>query len=152
MQPWADSTVEEQKSWNPMDELGQTKPPVPPPPATMQSEFIVSFNDIGHFDRFRSIPSDLLKISRIFQKQPSLGDGTTTDDWNNYSQQSANPDHNTYGQQQEKTPVINYGSTETNSNNPFHSTNPFATDLNATLVQPPARDDYTHDVTQNQWN
>ncbi|KAL2749629.1 vesicular glutamate transporter 1 [Vespula maculifrons] len=124
LQPWADSTIEEQKNWNPMDELSQTKPPVPPPPATMQSEFI---------------------------KQPSLGDGTTADDWNNYAQPTTTADH-TYGQPQEKTPVINYGSTETNSNNPFHSTNPFATDLNAILVQPPARDDYTHDLTQNQWN
>lgn len=42
LQPWADPTLEEQKSWNPMDEFGQTKPPVPPPPKTMQSEFIVS--------------------------------------------------------------------------------------------------------------
>ncbi|KAK2581885.1 hypothetical protein KPH14_002346 [Odynerus spinipes] len=125
LQPWADPTAEEQKSWNPMDDLGQTKPPVPPPPMTMQSEFI---------------------------KQPSLGDGTTTnttDDWNNYSQPMT-ADHS-YGQQ-EKTSVINYGATETNSNNPFHSTNPFATDLNTTLVQPPARDDFTHDITQNQWN
>ncbi|XP_015182880.1 PREDICTED: vesicular glutamate transporter 1 isoform X2 [Polistes dominula] len=128
LQPWADSTLEEQKTWNPMNELNQTKPPIPPPPATMQSEFI---------------------------KQPSLGNGTNppaiTDDWNDYSQSSITADH-TYGQQQEKTPVISYGSTETNSNNPFHSTNPFATDLNTTLVQPPARDDYAHDVTQNQWN
>lgn len=42
LQPWADPTLEEQKSWNPMDEFSQTKPPVPPPPKTMQSEFIVS--------------------------------------------------------------------------------------------------------------
>jgi len=42
LQPWADPTLEEQKSWNPMDEFGQTKPPVPPPPKTMQSDFIVS--------------------------------------------------------------------------------------------------------------
>jgi len=26
-----------------MDEFGQTKPPIPPPPRTMQSEFIVRF-------------------------------------------------------------------------------------------------------------
>lgn len=96
-------------------------------------------------------PNALFTISCIFQKQPSLGDGTTADDWNNYAQPTTTADH-TYGQPQEKTPVINYGSTETNSNNPFHSTNPFATDLNAILVQPPARDDYTHDLTQNQWN
>lgn len=42
LQPWADPTAEEQKSWNPLDDLGQTRPPVPPPPKVMQSEFIVS--------------------------------------------------------------------------------------------------------------
>lgn len=42
LQPWADPTLEEQKAWNPMDEFSQAKPPVPPPPKTMQSEFIVS--------------------------------------------------------------------------------------------------------------
>lgn len=44
LQSWADPTLEEQKAWNQMDEFGQTKPPVPPPPKTMQSEFIVSIN------------------------------------------------------------------------------------------------------------
>lgn len=46
----------------------------------------------------------------------------------------------------DQNPVINYGATESNANNPFHSTNPFASDVSASLVQPPARDDYTHDV------
>ncbi|CAD1471037.1 unnamed protein product, partial [Heterotrigona itama] len=123
LQPWADPSVEEQKTFA-MDEFGQAKPPLPPPPKTMQSEFI---------------------------KQPSMGDGAT-DDWNNYDQQA--PAENMYAQQQEKPPVISYGSTETNSNNPFHSTNPFASDVNASLVQPPATNDYTYDVTQQnqQWN
>lgn len=80
-----------------------------------------------------------------------MGDGAT-DDWNNYDQQA--PAENMYAQQQEKPPVISYGSTETNSNNPFHSTNPFASDINASLVQPPATNDYSYDVTQQnqQWN
>nr|XP_031846205.1 vesicular glutamate transporter 1 isoform X2 [Nomia melanderi] len=119
LQPWADPSVEEQKSWNAMDEFGQTKPPVPPPPNTMQSEFI---------------------------KQPSM-DGDAPDNWNDYEQPP--PSDSTYGQQ-DKPPIISYGSTETNSNNPFHSTNPFATDVNASLVQPPAADYYSYDVTQNQ--
>jgi hypothetical protein len=46
--------------------------------------------------------------------------------------------------------VINYGSMESNSNNPFHSTNPFASDVSASFVQPPAIDDYTHDVMLSQ--
>ncbi|KOX76334.1 Vesicular glutamate transporter 3 [Melipona quadrifasciata] len=123
LQPWADPSLEEQKTFA-MDEFGQVKPPLPPPPKTMQSEFI---------------------------KQPSMGDGAV-DDWNNYDQQA--PAENMYAQQQEKPPVISYGSTETNSNNPFHSTNPFASDINASLVQPPATNDYTYDVTQQnqQWN
>ncbi|XP_029177031.1 vesicular glutamate transporter 1 [Nylanderia fulva] len=123
LQPWADPTLEEQKSWNAMDEFGQTKPPVPPPPKTMQSEFI---------------------------KQPSH-DGVT-DDWNTYEQPA--PDNYLYAQQDNKAPVISYGSTdETNSNNPFHSTNPFASDVSASFVQPPATDDYAHDVVHNQqWN
>lgn len=121
LQPWADPSAEEQKSWNAMDEFGQTKPPVPPPPRTMQSEFI---------------------------RQPSLTGGTT-DDWNSYEQQQPPVDNSMYAEQT-KAPVINYGAMETNSNNPFHSTNPFASDVNATLVQPPATDDYTHDVMQNQ--
>lgn len=81
------------------------------------------------------------------QRQPSLGGGD--DNRNNqaadynYSQQSR-VEH----ERIEKTPVINYGATE--SNNPFHSSNPFATDVSATLVQPPARDDYAHDVVQDQ--
>ncbi|XP_076632550.1 vesicular glutamate transporter [Colletes latitarsis] len=119
LQPWADPSAEEEKSWNAMDEFGQTKPPVPPPPMTMQSKFI---------------------------KQPSMGGGAN-DDWDNYEQLPAD---STYAQQDK--PAISYGSTETNSN-PFHSTNPFATDVHASLVQPPVTDDYTHDVTQNQqWN
>ncbi|CAK9810748.1 Vesicular glutamate transporter 1 [Anthophora quadrimaculata] len=122
LQPWADPAMEKQKSFA-MDEFGQTKPPVPPPPQTMQSEFI---------------------------RQPSMGGGAT-DDWDNYEQPPAD---NAYAQQ-DKPPVISYGSTETNSNNPFHSTNPFVTDINASLVQPPATNDYTYDVTQQnqqQWN
>ena len=117
LQPWADPTIEEQKSWNAMDEFGQTKPPVPPPPHIMQSEFI---------------------------KQPSAG-GDETDDWNNYEQPAGDSTHT-----QEVKPVISYGSTETNNSNPFHSTNPFARDMNASLVQPPATDDYSHDIIQNQ--
>lgn len=76
--------------------------------------------------------------------------GGETDDWNNYEQPPAD---NMYVQQ-DKAPVISYGSTETNTNNPFHSTNPFVTDINASLVQPPATNDYTYDVTQQnqQWN
>lgn len=79
-----------------------------------------------------------------------MGDGAA-DDWNNYDQPPAAD--NIYAQQ-EKPPVISYGSTETNSNNPFHSTNPFASDVNASLVQPPATIDYGYDVTQQnqQWN
>lgn len=41
LQSWADPSIEEQKSWNPLDDLGQTKPPVPPPPKIAQSQFIV---------------------------------------------------------------------------------------------------------------
>ncbi|XP_024936871.1 vesicular glutamate transporter 1 [Cephus cinctus] len=117
LQPWADPSLEEQKRWNPLTHLGQSKPPIPPPPMTAQSEFI---------------------------KQPSLGE--STNDQNEYSQ-SAN---NYLQSQQDKGQVINYGSTENNSNNAFHSTNPFASDINASLVQPPAMDDYAHDVMQNQ--
>ncbi|XP_078048454.1 vesicular glutamate transporter [Augochlora pura] len=118
LQPWADPVTEEQKNWNAMDEFGQTKPPIPPPPKTMQSEFI---------------------------RQPS-GENAA-DDWNAYEQPTSGVG------QQDKPPIISYGSTETNSNNPFHSTNPFATDVNASLVQPPAADDYAYDVTQSQqWN
>jgi len=85
-----------------------------------------------------------------FQKQPSR-EGSVTDDWNAYEQPA--PENQLYARQDNKAPVINYGSTETNSNNPFHSTNPFASDVSATLVQPPATDDYTHDVVHNQqWN
>ena len=40
LQPWADPSLEEQKTFA-MDEFGQAKPPLPPPPMTMQSEFIV---------------------------------------------------------------------------------------------------------------
>ncbi|XP_033199011.1 vesicular glutamate transporter [Bombus vancouverensis nearcticus] len=122
LQPWADPNLDEQKTFA-MDEFGQAKPPLPPPPKTMQSEFI---------------------------RQPSMGDGAA-DDWNNYDQPPAAD--NIYAQQ-EKPPVISYGSTETNSNNPFHSTNPFASDVNASLVQPPATTDYAYDVTQQnqQWN
>lgn len=40
LQPWADPNMEEQKNFA-MDEFGQAKPPIPPPPNTMQSEFIV---------------------------------------------------------------------------------------------------------------
>uniref|UniRef100_V9IKM6 Vesicular glutamate transporter 3 n=2 Tax=Apis cerana TaxID=7461 RepID=V9IKM6_APICE len=120
LQPWADPNMEEQKNFA-MDEFGQAKPPIPPPPNTMQSEFI---------------------------KQPSMGGGAT-DDWSNYDQQ---PVDNMYAQQEK--PVISYGSTETNTNNPFHSTNPFASDINASLVQPPTINDYAYDVTQQnqQWN
>ncbi|XP_017888361.1 vesicular glutamate transporter 1 [Ceratina calcarata] len=119
LQPWADPTLEEQKTFA-MDEFSQGKPPVPPPPKTMQSEFI---------------------------RQPS---GGGADDWNTYEQPQ--PVDNTYVQQEK--PVISYGSTETNSNNPFHSTNPFVTDMNASMVQPPATNDYAYDVTQQnqQWN
>lgn len=106
-----------------MDEFGQTKPPVPPPPRTMQSEFI---------------------------KQPS-GDGSATDNWNTYEQPPA--ENHLYARQDSKGAVINYGSTETNDSNPFHSTNPFARDVNTSFVQPPATDDYTHDIVHNQqWN
>ncbi|XP_034944012.1 vesicular glutamate transporter 1 [Chelonus insularis] len=113
LQPWADPSAEEQQSWNPLDELGQAKPPVPPPPKTMQSEFI---------------------------KQPSLDVNAA---WNNSEQLN---ESNNYSQ-----PVINYGSTETNTN-PFHSTNPFASDIQETQVQPPMLDDYSHDVMQDrQW-
>ncbi|RLU26949.1 hypothetical protein DMN91_000748 [Ooceraea biroi] len=118
LQPWADPTLEEQKTWNPMDEFGQTKPPVPPPPKTMQSEFI---------------------------KQPSR-DESVTDNWNTYEQST--PEGHLY--QDNKASVISYGSMETNSNNPFHSTNPFATDISASYVQPSATDDYTHDIMHRQ--
>lgn len=74
-------------------------------------------------------------------------DGGAPDNWNDYEQPP--PSDSTYGQQ-DKPPIISYGSTETNSNNPFHSTNPFATDVNASLVQPPAADYYSYDVTQDQ--
>lgn len=40
LQPWADPNLDEQKTFA-MDEFGQAKPPLPPPPKTMQSEFIV---------------------------------------------------------------------------------------------------------------
>ncbi|KAK0073906.1 hypothetical protein PV326_012947, partial [Microctonus aethiopoides] len=77
-------------------------------------------------------------------RQPSLDPNAG---WNDNDQL-----RNTSGYSQ---PVINYGSTETNAN-PFHSTNPFATDIRQTAVQPPATDDYSHDVMQQQqqqqWN
>ena len=41
LQPWADPSSERKGSWNPMDELSMTKPPVPPPPKVMQTQFIV---------------------------------------------------------------------------------------------------------------
>lgn len=44
LQPWADPALDEQGSWNPLDDLGQNKPPIPPPPKVMQSEFIVSYH------------------------------------------------------------------------------------------------------------
>jgi len=95
---------------------------------------------------------DKNKIQRIiifFQKQPSR-DGSVTD-WNTYEQPPT--EHHLYARQDSKTPVINYGSTETHSNNPFHSTNPFASDVNASFVQPPATDDYSHDIVDDQqWN
>ncbi|XP_063983162.1 vesicular glutamate transporter 1 [Diachasmimorpha longicaudata] len=120
LQSWADPSLEEQKSWNPLDDLGQVKPPVPPPPKIMQSEFI---------------------------RQPS---GDINAGWNDDV-----PHQGTTYDQQEKIgtqPVINYGSTETNASNPFRSTNPFASGISETLVQPPARDDYTHDIVQHtQW-
>ncbi|XP_017763701.1 PREDICTED: vesicular glutamate transporter 1 [Eufriesea mexicana] len=115
LQPWADPALDEQKTFA-MDEFGQGKPPIPPQPKTMQSEFI---------------------------KQPSMGGGAT-EEWNTYDQPASD---NMYAQQ-EKPPVISYGSTETHSNNPFHSTNPFVADVNASLVQPPAMNDYTYDITQ----
>ncbi|KAH0948291.1 hypothetical protein HN011_011787 [Eciton burchellii] len=118
LQPWADPIIEEQKTWNPMDEFGQTKPPIPPPPRTMQSEFI---------------------------KQPSQ-DGSVTNNWNTYEPM---PEGHLY-QDNKGQSVINYGSMESNSNNPFHSTNPFASDVSASFVQPPAIDDYTHDVMLSQ--
>ncbi|XP_020296861.1 vesicular glutamate transporter 1-like [Pseudomyrmex gracilis] len=124
LQPWADPKLEEQKAWNPMDELSQTEPPVPSPPKTMQSEFI---------------------------KQPSLDRGVS-DDWSTHEQ--AVPENHLYAQQDNKpSSVISYGSIETNSNNPFHSTNPFVSDVSACLVQPAATDDYMHDIAQNeQWD
>ncbi|XP_066601443.1 vesicular glutamate transporter 1 [Prorops nasuta] len=94
LQPWADPTLEEQKSWNPMSDLGQTKPPLPPPPRTMQSEFI---------------------------KQPSLNEDVNAA-WNAYDQPSAAENHLYAGQ--DKNSMINYGATEHNGNpfhttNPF---------------------------------
>ncbi|KAH0539349.1 vesicular glutamate transporter 1 [Cotesia glomerata] len=114
LQPWADPALEEQGSWNPLDDLGQNKPPVPPPPKVMQSEFI---------------------------KQPSID---VNAGWNDGGQTEAS----SYSSQ----PVINYGST-TNNTNPFHSSNPFASDVHETQVQPPTIDDHSHDVTQQhqQW-
>ncbi|KAG8041754.1 hypothetical protein G9C98_007058 [Cotesia typhae] len=111
LQPWADPAMEEQGSWNPLDDLGQNKPPVPPPPKVMQSEFI---------------------------KQPSVD---VNAGWNDGGQTEAS----SYSSQ----PVINYGST-TNNTNPFHSSNPFASDVHETQVQPPTIDDHSHDVTQQQ--
>lgn len=66
LQPWADPTLEEQKRWNPMDEFGQTKPPVPPPPKTMQSEFIVSTLKLSIiiYDKYHFV-TELFKSSRV---------------------------------------------------------------------------------------
>ncbi|XP_015514889.1 vesicular glutamate transporter 1 [Neodiprion lecontei] len=123
LQPWADPTIEEQNSWNPLDDLSKGKPPLPPPPKPPQPEFV---------------------------KQPSLNGG----DWNNYDQPAEN---HLYPQldkrNQNGNAVASYGSTVTNVNNPFHSSNPFASDVSASLVQPPAVDDHTHDVMGGQqWN
>ncbi|KYQ50598.1 Vesicular glutamate transporter 2 [Trachymyrmex zeteki] len=80
LQPWADPTLEEQKSWNPMDEFSQTKPPVPPPPKTMQSEFILSPASIVSSNALTILYVSLAVIfclSVIFrktQKDPSLLD------------------------------------------------------------------------------
>lgn len=46
LQPWADPTVEEKAAWNPLDELSQQRPPVPPPPQVMQTQFIVSSREV----------------------------------------------------------------------------------------------------------
>ncbi|XP_001603704.2 vesicular glutamate transporter 1 [Nasonia vitripennis] len=131
LQPWADP-VDEKTSWNPLDELSQTKPPVPPPPQVTQTQFI---------------------------KQPSLGEDPAQS--YNYAQQAPyqeppqyQPPVNEYQQQQEPIgagQAPSYGATESTAGNPFVSTNPFASGaINASYVQPAARDDYAHDVMQDQ--
>lgn len=45
LQEWADPSLEEKAAWNPLDELSQQRPPVPPPPQVMQTQFIVSTFD-----------------------------------------------------------------------------------------------------------
>lgn len=86
------------------------------------------------------------------QRQPSLGD----QGWNEYDQQPPPNQGGYYAPTQpldhDKQTVINYGATQTNSN-PFHSSNPFASDVSTSMVQPATRDDYSHDPVQNQsWN
>ncbi|XP_014213996.1 vesicular glutamate transporter 1 [Copidosoma floridanum] len=138
LQPWADPDAEEKASWNPLDELSQGRPPVPPPPKVMQTQFI---------------------------KQPS-GEGQTIG-WNDpqppyqqspYQQAAYQPGPNEYQQQQ--VPIdpgqgASYGTIGgANAANPFVSTNPFTGGaVSASYVQPPGRDDYGHDVVQDhqQW-
>lgn len=80
--------------------------------------------------------SIIIPIINPSQKQPSVD---VSAGWNDGGQTEAS----SYSSQ----PVINYGST-TNNTNPFHSSNPFASDVHETQVQPPTIDDHSHDVTQ----
>ncbi|XP_011499528.1 PREDICTED: vesicular glutamate transporter 1 [Ceratosolen solmsi marchali] len=129
LQPWADPLTEEKASWNPLDDLAHRRPPVPPPPQVMQTQFI---------------------------RQPSLTDNEVND-WSQEKQpQQQLPPAlpNDYQRQEKpiyKDPTISYGATEIGQGNPFVSTNPFASGtVNATYIQPATTDDYTHDVVQNQ--
>lgn len=79
-----------------------------------------------------------------FQKRPSMDANAG---WNDGGAPPPRPSQTyTAHDRIDQNTVINYGATETNASNPFHSTNPFATDLSTSMVQPPARDDYEHDV------
>ncbi|KAJ8681254.1 hypothetical protein QAD02_017041 [Eretmocerus hayati] len=143
LQEWADPAAAK-TSWNPLDDLGQTRPPVPPPPQVMQTQFI---------------------------RQPSLGEGQNGG-WDYNAQPQAqyqqpvgayqDPAYATQYQQQD--PIANqgmqtYGATESSgAGNPFAqppSTNPFSSaSVGASYVQPPATDDYSHDPvqqSQSQW-
>ncbi|XP_014231794.1 vesicular glutamate transporter 1 [Trichogramma pretiosum] len=160
LQPWADPTAEEKAAWNPLDELGQTKPPVPPPPQIMQTQFMRQPSGenqaMGGYNQYgdqQQVPS-YQQAAGTYQQAPA------------YQQAMAGSE---YQQQHEpmmsnQAAAMSYGATD-GSVNPFvaaaaaappvPSTNPFASGaMSASYVQPAARDDYSHDVvqqSQQQW-
>lgn len=86
IQPWADSSVEEQKAWNPLGELSQTGPPVRPPPMTMQSEFIVRISSFSSTIKFLPNGTEIKAfavISFMYKYENFLSPDTTVAGWNN---------------------------------------------------------------------